>query len=310
MPTTTSITTTYAGEMKGKYISTALFSGNTLSNDGIEVKQNIKYKEVIKKLATGSLLADATCDFTATSSVTTTERYLEPKELQVNLQLCKKDFRSDWEAIEMGMSAHDNLPKTFADFLMAHVVSKVGEEVEIALWQGDTAVDGDFDGFIKLATADADVIDVVGTTITDANVIAEMRKVTNAIPDRIYSSESLRLFIPSNVARAYVQALGGFGANGLGANGLEGKGTTWRTDGTLSFDGVQIFVAQGLPSNYIFAGERDNFWFGTGVESDATEVKVLDMADLDGSQNVRIILRMTGAVNYGIGSEIVMYTPV
>ena len=49
MATTTSITTTYAGEFAGDYISAALLSGVTIDNGGITVKPNVKFKEVIKK---------------------------------------------------------------------------------------------------------------------------------------------------------------------------------------------------------------------------------------------------------------------
>ena len=84
MATTTSITSTYAGEFAGKYVSSALLSGNTIANGLIEVKPNVKYKEVLKRLELGSLTADQTCDFTDTSTVTLTDRILEPKALQVN----------------------------------------------------------------------------------------------------------------------------------------------------------------------------------------------------------------------------------
>jgi hypothetical protein len=128
MATTTSITTTYAGEFAGKYISAALLSASTIENGGIEVKPNIKYKEVIKKIATDGIVKNATCDFDATSTVTLTERIIQPEEFQVNLQLCKKDFRSDWEAVQMGYSTFDTLPPAFADFLLAHVAAKVAEK--------------------------------------------------------------------------------------------------------------------------------------------------------------------------------------
>jgi hypothetical protein len=49
-------------------------------------------------------------------------------------------------------------------------------------------------------------------------------------------------------------------------------------------------------------------YFGTGLLSDHNEVKVIDMADLDGSQNVRVIMRFTAGVQYGIGGDIVLYT--
>jgi len=309
MATTTSITTTYAGEFAGKYISAALLSANTIENGGIEVKPNIKFKEVIKKISTDGLLKNGTCDFDPTSTVTLTERIIQPEEFQVNLQLCKKDFRSDWEAVEMGASAFDNLPPSFADFLIAHVAAKVAQKNEQNIWSGATANAGEFDGFIPLMTADADVVDVVGTTVTAANVIAELGKVVDAIPSSLYGKEDLNLYVSQNVARAYVRALGGFAASGLGAAGTNAQGTQWFNNGLLSFDGVAIFVANGLTSNYIVAAEKSNLYFGTGLLSDQNEVKVIDMADIDGSQNVRIVMRMTAAVQYGIGADIVLYTP-
>jgi len=36
-------------------------------------------------------------------------------------------------------------------------------------------------------------------------------------------------------------------------------------------------------------------------------VKVLDMADLDGSDNVRFVMRYTAGVQFAIGSDIVTY---
>ena len=309
MATTTSITTTYAGEFAGKYISAALLSASTLENGGIEIKPNVKYKEVIKKIATNDLLKNATCDFDPTSTLTLTERILQPEEFQVNLQLCKKDFRSDWEAVQMGYSAFDNLPPSFADFLIAHVAAKVAQANEINIWRGANATAGQFDGFVPLLTADATVIDVVGTSVTAANVIAEMGKVVDAIPSELYGKEDLYLYVSQNVARAYVRALGGFGASGLGANGTNAQGTQWWNNGSLSFDGVKIFVANGLADNYMVAAEKSNLYFGTGLLSDHNEVKVIDMADIDGSQNVRIVMRLTAGVQYGIGSDIVLYTP-
>jgi len=124
----------------------------------------------------------------------------------------------------------------------------------------------------------------------------------------LYGAEDLNLYVAQNVYRAYVRALGGFAAAGVGANGVGGQGTN-QALGNVMFDGVNVFVANGLANNYIVAAEKSNLFFGTGILNDANEVKVLDMADLDGSQNVRVILRFTATVQYGIGSDIVLYTP-
>jgi hypothetical protein len=307
MATTTSITTTYAGEFAGKYISAALLSANTIEKGGIEVKPNIKFKEVIKKLATGALIANGGCDFAPTSSVTLTERIIEPETFQVNLELCKADFRSDWEAVSMGYSAFDSLPKTFQDYLLAHVVAKVAEKNEQNIWRGVNANAGEFDGFTVLAAADADVIDVAAATVTSANVIAQLGAIVDAIPSSLYGKEDLYLYVSQNIARAYVRALGGFASN-LGGAGTMNEGTQWYNGGELSFDGVRIFVANGLADNTAMAAEKSNLYFGTGLLSDHNEVKVIDMADIDGSQNVRIVMRFTAGVQYGIGSDIVLYS--
>ena len=309
MATTTSITSTYAGEFAGKYISAALLSGVTLDRGGIEIKPNVKFKEVIKKIATdANVIKDATCDFTDTATITLTERILQPEEFQVNLELCKKDFRSDWEAVSMGYSAFDNLPPKFSDYLIGHVSGLVAEKTENNIWSGVNANAGEFDGFTTLLGADGDVIDVAAGTVTSANVIAELGKIVDAIPSALYGKEDLYIYVSQNIARAYVRALGGFGASGLGAAGTNNMGTQWWNNGSLSFDGVKLFVANGLPDNDAMAAQKSNLYFGTGLLSDHNEVKVIDMADIDGSQNVRIVMRYTAGVQYGLGSEIVYYT--
>lgn len=313
MATTTSITTTYAGQFAGDYISAALLSAPTIEQGGITVKPNVKKSLTIKKVATGDLVANATCDFTDTSSVTLTERILTPEEFQVNLELCKKDFRADWEAVEMGFSAHDNMPPSFSDFLIAHVAEKVAQKTEQTIWNGADATAGEFDGFITRMTADSDVNDVSATTVDASNVINQLGRVADAIPNAIYGEEDLNIYVSQNIARAYVRALGGFGANGLGANGSNAQGTQWfagRGVGNvgLSFDGINLFVCNGLPSNRMVAAQASNLYFGTGLLEDHNEVKVLDMSELDGSQNVRVIMRYTANVQYGIGSDIVLYS--
>lgn len=310
MATTVNITTTYAGESAGKYIAAALLSANTIENGGLTVMPNIKFRSTMKKVAVGDVLLDGTCDFTPTSTVDLTERTLEPKELAVNLQLCKQDFRSDWDAISMGYSVYDKLPPTFQDFLIAHVSSKVAQKNEINIWQGDKTNSGEFDGFQTLLTGVTLPAgqDIVGTTITSSNVITELGKVADAVPNALYGNEGLKIYAPQNVIRAYVRALGGF-TSGIGSAGLNDQGTTWYNGNAnaLTFDGIPLFMANGLSSDTMLATTTDNLFFGTGVENDANEVKILDMADIDGSQNVRFVMRMTAAVNYGNSEDIVVY---
>ena len=308
MATTTSITTTYAGESAGKYISAALLSGNTIANGGLTIRPNVKFKEVVKRLELDGITKNGTCDFSDTSTLTLTERILEPKELQVNLELCKKDFRSDWDAIQMGYSAFDNLPSSFQDYLISYVASKVAQKNEQNIWAGADG-EGSFDGFSTLLAADAALPaaqQIAGTTVTAANVIDELGKVVDQIPSALYGRDDLFIYVSQNIFRAYKRALGGFQANGQGAAGVGSQGNNQDIN-ILYFDGVKIFMANGLAANTAVATTKDNLQFGTGLLSDHQEVKVLDMADLDGSQNVRIIMRFTAGVQYGVVEDIVTY---
>ena len=309
MPTTTSITTTYAGEFAGKYIAAALLSAPTLDKGGITVMPNVKFKQVIKRVATDGIIKNATCDFDPTSTITLTERILQPEYFQVNLQLCKTDFRSDWDAIQMGYSAFDVLPKSFADFLIAHAAEKVAAGMETSIWRGVNATAGEFAGIMTQLTTDASLPaaqEVAGTTVTAANVITELGKIVDACPAALYGKEDLTLYVSSNIYRAYVRALGGFAASGVGANGYDNKGTNQQL-GDVFFDGVRVFMANGLANNTALLAQKSNLYFATGLLNDMNEVKVLDMADIDGSQNVRVVLRFSADAKYGFASDVVTY---
>jgi len=303
-----SLTSTYAGEFSGKYIAAALLSASTLDSGAISILPNVKFKSVIQKGATDDIVKDASCDFvTNQGTLTLTEAVLQPEEFQVNLELCKKDLHNSWEAAQMGYSAFDNLAPSFAEFVISHVAAKVADRTEKNIWSGSTATSGQFDGFTAKLTADTDVIDVAATTVTAANVIAELGKVVDAIPTSVYGQEDLTLYVSSNVARAYIRALGGFAAT-IGANGSDNKGTQWYNGGELSFDGINIFVAKGLADDTMVAAQKSNLYFGTGLLSDQNEVRVIDTSETLGDMNVRVIMRFTAGVQHVFGGDIVLYS--
>ena len=311
LATTVSISSSYAGEFSGKYISAALLTSSTIDDGGVTVMPNVKFKQVIQKVETGDLIADGTCDFAASSSVTLSEVVLQPEEFQVNLNLCKSDFLNTWDAIQMGYSAFNNngLPTSFSEYLIGYVASKVAAQNEINLWTGNLggAQAGEYNGIETLAAADASVIDVSNPiALTAANIIDEMQRVVDAIPNALYGKEDLKLYVSNKAAKLYIRALGGFTAT-IGAAGSDSKGTQWYNNGSLSFGGIPIFVARGMSDNTMIAAESSNLFFGTGLLSDYNEVRVIDQTPIDGSQNVRIVMRFTAAVQIGVGADVVYY---
>ena len=303
-----SLTTTYAGEFSGKYIAAALLSADTLDKGLITVMPNVKFKSVIQKAATDDIVKDASCDFqTDAGTLTLTEAILQPEEFQVNLDICKKTLHDSWEAEQMGFSAFDELAPSFADFVIGHVASKVADRTEKNIWSGSTATSGQFDGFATLLDADTNLPsgqDLTGAAITSANVLDELGAVVDAIPTAVYGSEDLHIYAASDVVRAYTRALGGFQSGGQGANGYENKGNN-QSLGSLFFDGIPVVAIRGAAAGTIIAAEKSNLFFGTGLLNDLNEVRVIDMAENDGSQNVRIVMRFTAGVQYAQVTDIV-----
>ena len=309
-PTVTN--TTYAGEAAAQYIAAALLSAKTLDNKYVTIMPNVKYKEVIQKLAVDGIVQDASCDFVTSGSVTISERVINPKELQVNLQLCKQNFVASWEALQLGFSAFDEIPKSFNDYLVSYVGGVVAQATEQSIWTGSASTNGQFGGFLPALSssiaAGTGVISaksgsiVISGSITSANVLDKLNSVVNTIPNTVYGKEDLLLYVPTNVGKAYQQALAG---GAVGANGWNNQMNVG--DKPFNFNGIEIVMCPGMADSTVVAAQKSNLFFGTGLLSDYNEVKVIDMANIDGSQNYRIIMRYTAGTQIGILSDVVYY---
>jgi len=309
MPNPT-ITTSYAGQWAGKYVSAALLSAPTIEGGGVTVMPNVKYKAVIQRLETTDFLKDASCDFQPIGTVDLTERVLQVKDLQVNMTFCKSEFHSTWQSIEMGYSSFDTLPKSFSDYLIAYAAEKVAAANEINVWQGNGSLSGQFDGLYSSALVDVNLPPaqlVASTAINASNVIAQMQLVYDAIPATLYGKQDLKIYVSQNVAKAYVAALGGFAVAATSNSGVNAQGTMWYTNGALTFNGLPIFMANGLPTDSMMATTTSNLYFGCSLLSDTQEVRVIDTSATLGDDNVRVVMRMAAGAQYGVIEDIVIY---
>lgn len=312
----TIVSSTYAGEAASGYIAAALLSANTLDKKLVTIMPNVKYKSVIQKLATSGIVQDASCDFVTSGSVSISEQILEPKELQVNLQLCKQEFVASWEALQLGFSAFDEIPKNFNDFLISYVGGQVAQATEENIWKG-TNTNGSFTGFETLFSASVAAggatavlparttggsSAIISGSITSTNVLSVMDSVVATIPAAVYGKPDLLLYVGTGVAKAYQQALSG---NGLAVNGWNNQMNVGEKP--FNFNGIEIVLCPGMSANKIVAAQKSNLFFGTGLLSDYLETKVIDMSDIDGSQNYRVIMRFTSGVQFGVGQDIVYY---
>lgn len=300
LATTENITTTYAGEWAAKYISAALFNADSVVNGALTVMPNIKFKETISKLDLSSIVKDRTCNFDDTGTLTLGERQLTPKELSVNLELCKKNYRSTWMATQMGFSAHDTLAPSFAAYLVALVAAQVAQVNETNIWTGASANAGEFRGFENVMTSEASqpaAQEIAGTTLSAANIIAELEKVVDQIPTGVYTKPDLNILFPVSASKFYIQAQAALGYRDLYHDGVT----------RMNFQGINLITCPGMSDDVMFGAQRSNLFYGVGTIQDQEEVKVIDRSLTEGDDNVRIVMNYAADCNVGNPEDIVTY---
>jgi hypothetical protein len=295
----------FSGKAAGFYISAALKEAKSL--EYLTMIENIKFKSNIQKQALSGVLADATCDFTDAGTLAMTEAVLEPKNLQVNLDLCKSTLLDSWEALQMRAGAGAPPPASFDDYVISYMAGVIADGTEGGIWLGTAAGAGSFQGYVGtggylLAAQDATVVQVdnsggAGTAYTAGNIIANLQDLTAAIPAAVYVKEDLHIYMSPKTFRLYISAVSALGyINAYSMN----------KDYDAVFEGVKIAVCPGMRNDTMVAAQKSNLFFGTDLLSDSTRITILDMAALDGSDNMRLVARYSAGVKQGIGADIVL----
>lgn len=302
MPTVTNLTTTYAGELAGEILSPALIGFETAKY--VTIKQNVPYKTVVRKLADSVSFAAGTCDFTPTGTINITESILTLEEFQVQRQICKKDFFTDWSTKDV-MSGRVNAEIQAA--ILERLTSGIAANMENSvIWTGANGDAGEFDGFYTIIDADANNdVNFVSSPValTSSNVVAKIDALIAAMPVAVKSAaEKPQIFMNYATWELFMQSQIAAGnswyANlGPGMAGLKYMGL------------YDIAVCPGLPANTLIMAQKSNLWFGTWLESDMNNVSILDMEPQDLSQNVRYSARFYAGAQIGYTSEIAAYGP-
>jgi hypothetical protein len=277
------VTSNFAGKAAGFYISAALKQATSL--EYLTMIENIKFKSNIQRMAGSDVVRNATCDYTDHGTLALTEKVLEPKNLQINLDLCKKTLLSSWEALQMRAGAGAPPPASFEDYVISYMGEIIANATETSIWTGTAATNGEFEGFnsaagLLLPAQDATVVQSAATgAYTAANIIANLH---------IYMSPKTYSF--------YIQAVSTLGyVNAYNMNG----------DYEPVFNGYKIAVCPGMIDNQVNIAQKSNLFFGTDLLSDATRINLLDMSTLDGSDNIRMVARYSAGVQSGVGADIV-----
>lgn len=295
------VTSNFAGKAAGFYISAALKASNSL--DYLTMIENIKFKSNIQAMnQTVNSVVDATCDFNAAGTLALTEKVLEPKNLQVNMDICKRTLLSSWEALQMRSGAGAPPPASFDDYVISYMGEIIAQATENSIWAG-TNVAGQFNGFLGAVTGlllpavDATVVqDAAGGAYSAATIIGELQGAVASIPVTTLGKEDLHIYMSQRTYQYYISAVSTLGyVNAYNMNG----------DYVPMFEGYKIAVCNGMLENEVVIAQKSNLFFGTDLLSDATRINLMDMAALDGSDNIRMVARYSAGVQTGTGADIV-----
>ena len=306
-------TSNFAGKAAGFYISAALAQTNSL--EYITMIENIKFKSNIQQMslnadaAGGGIVTAAGCDFVNSGDLDLTEKILEPANLQVNLQLCKSVLLDSWEALQMRAGAGAPPPASFDDYVISYLGEVISNNVESNIWAGTQNAAGEFIGFTGAGAAgwlragnDATVIQGVltggaGVAPTAGTIIADMEVGLDAMPTGIMGKDDVYVYVNQKNYQLYIQAVSTMGyVNAYNMNG----------DYEPRINGYKIAVCNGLQNAAIVVARKSSLFFGTDLLSDTTRIQMLDMANLDGSDNMRVVARYSAGTQTGVGSDCVL----
>ena len=304
-----SVTSNFAGKAAGFYIAAALKEAKSL--DYLTQINNVRYKSNIQAMANANMVRNAECDFTDYGTLTMTEKVLEVKPLQINIDLCKQNLVSSWESLEMS-GAYGNPPASFEDYVISYMGGIIADQVETDIWQGNDGNGELAAGYLAavvgllLPGVDGTVIQSSATgAYTAANIIANLQTLTAdmaANVPAILGKEDLYIYMNNKTYAFYVSAVSTLGyVNAYNMNG----------DYEPVFEGYKIATCPGLNDNELVAAQKSNLYWGTDLVSDfgttgtGPRITIMDMAALDGSDNLRCVARYSGAVQTGIGADIV-----
>ena len=297
MATVTTVQSNYAGKEAGQIIGQAFKEADTIQKGFVSVFDNVNYKLNLREIRLTGGKREYTCGYLPAGAVTLSEKVLEPKKFKDDFSVCKEDFRAQWSSESMGASAHNNnAPADIMDAITVEKLAQTAEELDDNIWNGDGALDAEFDGFLKLFLADSQVIDVNIVATTELNVEANLKLALAAVPVAI-RRRNLKIGVSPDIAQFYNFWLISKGIS----NGLGGDANT-----NLIFGKYTIEEINGLPTNTIVIAEPKNLIFATGLLADHNEVKLVDEDEVGLLTGlVRGTMVYNAGVSYYNGEEIV-----
>ena len=299
---------TYAGELALPYVTAALLGAETIAKGRCRFLEGIVGKTVISGLSTTDTIQAAGCAFTDGADLTLTEQVLNPSDLAVMEEVCRKTMYPTWIAANGRMERNGDLPVAWGDFLLGAVAERTGTSLETLLWAGDAgAVFGtgflSNDGVIDETGIDASACkDFTEATTsagawTNANILDNLSAIFDAaaaIPG-ILGKPGCGFYVSYEAYAFFLQALAAQNT-GAGFNqSLEGA----------NYLGYPVYATSGIPNTVDVAvfTYPDNLVVGANSYTADISAQLIPTYQYDGSDNVRISMRFAVGVQTGVATD-------
>jgi hypothetical protein len=292
--------TTFAGKDLEGFYAAALLKGT--SKESFKLIPDVKSTAKLGLLDVGNILQDADCTFTSGGEGTLSQKTVTAHPFKVNLEYCQRTFERDYLSLALRAGSNSDasiMPATVEEYLLNRVANKINNDLEIIAWQGSGAtVSANFTtepGLVYKLANDGNVIKQTGVTLSSSVIVAEINKVYDKIPAVVKDNADLAIYMNAKTAGFYKQAQA---ASYTGFYSEEQK---------LTFLGVPIIVAGGMPDNKMVAAVKSNLLLLTDLMSDFEDILILPQKSVTGVPVIRFVAEGKIGFDYVISNEIVLY---
>lgn len=308
-----------------KYFVETLQKVHTIANGYVRVLPNITKDAYIKKLVmdanTVSQVDARDCAWSPVQRLAIDGKTMSVKNFKINEEQCLEELDNLYSEMSWSEGATklhyptENAGDEAGDFdledgIMFYLQNSLASDVEKLIWGGSgNTVAGVQDGFVDKALASSDALKVNGVTIDATNVLTEIAKVYDMIPNSVLfegefdpSRAAVKIFVDINTMRYLKQALSTTPTN------YQVTLPSWAIEGgKVFYMGVEI-VAVGLPANTMIAASKDNMVVLTDLLADTAKIKVQHGNDLKDESMVYYKGAYRLGVDFIFEDEVVVYS--
>lgn len=286
----------YVGKQANEIMSKPIYESDLYSY-GITYRPGVKGKEQLIHGNVGDLFQAYTCAFSPSGEVNLTEQWIEPFEMKINLQECYDKFWPSFMAEETRRAyVGENIPRTFFEwFFQDMLIKEMKKEYEEIFWNGDKASTGATeyiklgDGVVKQVNAATGSTKITGSTITVDNVLDQIKAVAEKADINV-DDEEYKIFMNKGQMKVLKTALG----NEKIFDNYVWNNFTKEGDKIYAY-GFEI-VPSRIAKDVILLAPRKNLILGYDLESDQTSFQILDLSQVTGDNEFRVIALCNMAV--------------